>query len=141
MKETQDYLASKGIRASVQRIAIMKYLHTHHNHPTVDQVYEALHPDMPTLSKTTIYNTLKLFEAKGAIQIINIDEHNARMDANFTPHAHFLCIQCGMIYDIPLSKSNTDIAAVLVENPSLSDYQINDTQIYHKGLCPKCRKK
>ena len=54
-----ERLQSHSIKPSVQRIAIMQYLMDHHTHPTVDEIYTALAPGMPTLSKTTVYNTLK----------------------------------------------------------------------------------
>ena len=53
-------LQNHNIKPSVQRIAIMNYLIEHRTHPTVDEIYTALSPSIPTLSKTTVYNTLKL---------------------------------------------------------------------------------
>jgi len=58
--ETAEYLTSCGVRPSPQRVAVMEYLMTHHTHPTVDAIYAALSGTMPTLSRTTVYNTLKL---------------------------------------------------------------------------------
>ena len=55
------YLKSKSIRPSLQRIRILEYLIKNRNHPTVEMIYNELLCEMPTLSKTTIYNTLKLF--------------------------------------------------------------------------------
>ncbi|MBR4922900.1 MAG: transcriptional repressor, partial [Bacteroidaceae bacterium] len=56
--KTYEYLLSFGIKPSVQRIAIMDYLMTHRTHPAIDEIYLALCEDIPTLSKTTVYNTL-----------------------------------------------------------------------------------
>ena len=46
-------LQNHNIKPSVQRIAIMNYLIEHRTHPTVDEIYTALSPSIPTLSKTT----------------------------------------------------------------------------------------
>ena len=54
---TREYLLKYNIKPSMQRIAIMDYLMVHRVHPTADEIYNALYPTMPTLSKTTIYNT------------------------------------------------------------------------------------
>ena len=59
--KSYDYLISYNIKPSVQRIAIMDYLLAHKTHPSIDEIYLALCKDIPTLSKTTVYNTLKLF--------------------------------------------------------------------------------
>lgn len=139
MKQAQDYLNSKEIHFSQQRIAIMDYLMKHRTHPTVDEIYLALSPQMPTLSRTTVYNTLKLFAEQEAIQIVNIEEKNARFDAFTQPHAHFYCTQCGTIYDIPLPEEHDKERSLLLDNPELKDFTIKSTKIYYKGICPSCK--
>lgn len=134
MQNIRTYLVSKGIKPSVQRLNLMKYLMEHHIHPTVDEIYEALYPTMPTLSKTTIYSTLKLFAEKGAIQTITIDPKNARFDADIAPHAHFQCECCGMIKDVELA------AMPSCKEVELEGLKITETQVYLKGLCNNCYK-
>ena len=56
MEVVVERLQGHNIKPSVQRIAIMKYLMEHRTHPTVDEIYTALSPTIPTLSKTTVYN-------------------------------------------------------------------------------------
>ena len=51
-----EYLKKNGIKPSVQRMKIFQYLLDHHTHPTVDDIFQNLSPEMPTLSKTTVYN-------------------------------------------------------------------------------------
>ena len=41
-------LQNHNIKPSVQRIAIMTYLMEHRTHPTVDEIYTALAPSIPT---------------------------------------------------------------------------------------------
>ena len=45
-------LQNHNIKPSVQRIAIMTYLMEHRTHPTVDEIYTALAPSIPTLFTT-----------------------------------------------------------------------------------------
>ena len=97
-----DILNSHNIRPSVQRIAILKYLLEHRIHPTVDDIYLALNPTMPTLSKTTVYNVLRNLVENGAVLALTIDEKNVRYDADTSSHAHFRCQSCGELYDIEL---------------------------------------
>ena len=58
MMKSYDRLLKYSIKPSMQRIAIMEYLMEHRTHPSADEIYTALSPSMPTLSKTTVYNTL-----------------------------------------------------------------------------------
>ena len=70
----RDYLEKCGIKPSLQRIAVVEYLMENRIHPTADDIYHALCILVPTLSKTTVYNTLKLFAYQGAVQVLTIKE-------------------------------------------------------------------
>jgi len=132
IQEVHHYLETKDINPSVQRVAIMQYMLEHWTHPTVDMIYNDLLPSMPTLSKATVYNTLKLFVEKKAVNSLFIDERNVRYDAATNLHAHFKCKHCGSISDVPLEE--TDLPKFR-GNPDLTP---DDTQIYFMGVCRKC---
>ena len=127
-----EILRAKGISPSVQRVAIYDYLMTHFTHPTVDEIFKDLSPSIPTLSKTTIYNTLTLFLEHGLIDSFTTDDNTAHYDGNVKSHAHFQCSQCGEIYDIPMPKT---------EAPQLEGFEINGMKIFYYGICEKCKKK
>jgi len=133
MDNISIYLSGYGIRPSVQRIAIMRYLLKNLTHPTADEVFESLKRQIPTLSKTTVYNTLKLFVENGAAIYVGIDEKNARFDGVVNPHAHFRCKECGSIVDLPINSDNFI--------PKDFNGVIDETYFYLKGLCEKCKRK
>ena len=132
VKTTQQYLTENGISPSVQRLAIMNYLLTHHTHPTVNEIYAELLPAIPTLSKTTVHNTLKLFVQHKIALHVNIDERNARFDGIVKAHAHFLCKKCGRILDVPLHK----LKHLYLEK---SDFTIEEAYFNIKGICKTCK--
>lgn len=134
---TKDYakiLRSHGIRPSVQRLAVYDYLCKHHTHPTAEEIFTALAPSISTLSRTTIYNTLRLFTEKGAAQMITIEEKEMRFDVVTGIHGHFKCSQCGAIEDFEISgeavKSRLPQGAIGEE-----------FQFYVHGTCAACRNK
>jgi Fe2+ or Zn2+ uptake regulation protein len=128
-----QYLLGFGIRPSFQRIAIMHYLNHNRTHPTADEIFEVLRKQIPTLSKTTVYNTLKLFVEHGAATYIGIDEKNARFDGCTEPHAHFRCKNCGQIIDLKM-----DIEKFLPED---FHGKIENMHFYLKGTCENCNKR
>jgi Fur family ferric uptake transcriptional regulator/Fur family peroxide stress response transcriptional regulator len=130
--DIQDKLKAAGVKPSLQRMAIMEYLVEHPVHPTVDMIFHALFPAIPTLSKTTVYNTLKLLAEEGAIASINIDEKNVRYDGEIAPHAHFRCKQCGKIIDLPIAGLDT------VKVANFENLKIDECQLYYKGYCGDC---
>lgn len=136
-KQVYDYLAARGVKGSVQRVAVMKYLLEHCNHPAVDEIYTELVDALPTLSKTTIYNTLKLFVEQGVVRMLTIDGKNANFDGDTSPHAHFFCTQCQQrIFDVPQPAFANNITNELPEG-----FSVEGTELYFKGQCPECRSK
>lgn len=131
-RNTADFLKSKGIRPSLQRIQIYDYIHGRKDHPSVEMIFKALEPLIPTLSKTTVYNTLKGFVEAGIALPINIDENEIRFDADTTLHGHFKCETCGMIFDFSSDFSKLDA-------PEMKNFLIKEQHIYLKGICISCQ--
>lgn len=121
-------LKSSGISPSLQRMEIYRYLVDMNNHPTVDMIYNALNKKIPTLSKTTVYNTLKLFVEKGLVSEVMIDKNELRYDADVMIHGHFMCEKSGEIHDVEV-----DISGL---SPKIfNKAQVKEHHIYFKGIC------
>lgn len=131
---TEEYLQSKGVKPSFQRARIYDRLLARRNHPTVEEIHQDLIRDIPTLSKTTVYNTLKLFHEKNILQLIVIEENENRYDADIAIHGHFRCEKCRKIFDIPLDISQ-------MQTEGLHKFLVKENHIYFKGLCDKCQAK
>lgn len=129
--DVKDYLLQKKINPSYQRLKILEYLMNSQSHPTVDIIYRTLFEEIPTLSKTTIYNTLNLFIEKGLITGLTIEENEVRYDANTAPHAHFKCTMCGKVFDITIDfppQVGTTVYGHIVK----------EKHFYMKGICKDC---
>lgn len=133
MQESHEYLRQFTIKPSVQRSAVMNFLLNNRIHPTIDEIYLALSPDMPTLSKTTVYNTLDLFVEKGAVRVLAIDERNARYDVDISSHAHFMCKSCGKVYDI------FNLEPSYFQLPKTDKFNIDTVEISYVGMCNTCQ--
>ena len=139
-RQYQSILAEAGIRPSIQRIAVYSWLCEHPIHPDVETVYDALNPIYPTLSKTTVYNTLKLFEEKKIVQSIKIEDDKLRFDAEMKDHLHFKCIKCNGIFDVfagtEVSQLFNNISTMVPKGFSISKIQTNLW-----GICQNCAEK
>ncbi len=131
-----DRLVKYGIKPSVQRIAIMDYLMTHRTHPTADEVYMALCDSIPTLSKTTVYNTLKLFVEQQAALMLTINDKNVHFDGDTSLHSHFFCRRCGKVYDLPYSGKKREARELDIEG-----HAVEEIHHYYKGICKECSDK
>ncbi len=127
----KEYLDQKGVKPSYPRLRILEYLMEYRNHPTAEEIYEALVKEMPTLSRTTVYNTLNLFVEEGVVVPINISSNVTRYDAMVTDHGHFKCEPCGKIVDFPIQVENWDIEELI-------GYKVTGRFVYFKGICSDC---
>lgn len=132
MEKVAEYLSQHGIKPSLQRIKIYEYLYSNHNHPTVDMIYNDLAPKIPTLSRTTVYNTLKLFVSQGVAFVVNIEDNEVRYDADTSIHGHFKCKGCGQVFDFMVDADKMHFAG-------LDQFQITEHHVYLKGLCKVCK--
>ena len=126
-----DSLQRSNIRPTYSRIKVLEYLQTRKTHPTAEEIYLCLVKDIPSLSKTTVYNTLKLFVDRQLAKIVTIEENEMRYDVIMTKHGHFKCEVCGMIYDFPIH-----IESIAAEG--LDSFKINDKEVVFRGICPQC---
>ncbi len=135
MNGSYEYLVSelknKNIRLSHQRLKVLEYMNDNRIHPTVDQIYIALHKEIPTLSKTTIYNTLNALVDAGLVKAVNIEDNELRYDIISNEHGHFKCESCGNIYDFQIKTED-------LYSEDLNNYKINSKEVYFKGICPNC---
>ena len=126
-------LIEKEISPSIQRIKVYEYLLSHRNHPSVDMIYEDIKDEIPTLSKTTVYNILKLFIEKNLVKAITIEGNELRFDAYIKPHIHFKCEKCGNIYDFEMEDE-------IYNKKEIDGNKILECNIYLSGICKNCLK-
>ena len=127
-------LQTKGLKPTYQRLRVMEYLEKHEIHPTAEMIYRALVREIPTISKTTIYNTLNALLLKGLIHSITITGTETRYDYHQLPHHHFLCTHCGKILDIA-------VECPYLARKEVSGHRIEELHGYFKGICKECLKK
>jgi len=132
-KNTKNLLLQNGIKPTFQKIVIYKFLDHNRIHPNVDKIYAMIHEEIPTISKTTIYNTLNLFLEKNIVLGLTLSGTEMNYDINITPHHHFYCTNCGVVHDVfiscPLGNDKLKIT---------DGHLIQEVHGYFKGICKNC---
>jgi len=95
-----EMLRARGITPTHQRIEIALVLFEKRWHPSADEVLAAVNVRYAETSKATVYNTLKLFLAKGLVRELIVDPNKVFYDSNTGPHHHFYDLSSGEITDI-----------------------------------------
>jgi Fur family peroxide stress response transcriptional regulator len=68
------------------------------HHPTVAEIYDAVHWDFPTIGLATVYNTLRRMTELGIVSELPF-VNATRFEVNLRPHANLVCTCCGAIED------------------------------------------
>ena len=130
-----EYLKCHSIKPSYQRMKVFQYLYEERNHPTVDMIYKALCTEIPTLSKTTVYNTLNLFIEKEIANVIVIEENETRYDIDMTVHGHFKCEKCGKLIHLHCE----DVVKLEQHLMDSHGFRMDPCRTVFYGICEECR--
>lgn len=131
----RETVVDAGLRLTGPRLAIFRILLEEGLHPSAEDVYRLLAPELPSLSRDTVYRTLATFEEAGLIRKFPSGEGVFRYDARMVPHHHFICSRCLKIVDISMSETGP------VRIPeSLHSLGIVETvRMEFQGVCLSCQ--
>ena len=90
MSSALDILHQFGIRPSHQRLTVLTYLMEHRDHSSAEEIFENLHKEMPMISRTTVYNTLRLFSDAGVVQTLSRGASAGFRDQSHAPRTLLL---------------------------------------------------
>lgn len=94
-QDLKELLQSHGLKATPQRLIVLKYLIKHQTHPTAEQIHE----DLENISLATVYNTLDKLVDSELVIAIN-DGSKRRYDYYGEPHYHVVNKTTGEIMNV-----------------------------------------
>ena len=120
-------LEDHGIQPSVQRVAVAAWVLQTTSHPSADQVFVAVRPTQPILSRATVYNTLHLLVDKGLLRQLTIAGGRVVFDPKLEPHHHFVDDDSGEVSDLPLETFR------LTPEMPVAGIDIRDVEVVVRG--------
>lgn len=130
-------LRSQRISVTPQRVAVLSVLESRRDHPTAEQIYQAVREQMPAISFNTVYKTLEVFCQKGMIFKVNPLHEVARYDIETENHAHLICRDCHFIVDLHDEVMPTPSIPLEAQ----AGFRIERHSLIFWGVCPQCQKK
>ena len=106
------------------------------NHPTADAVYQEIHAEHPSISRSTVYRALHQMSESGQLQKVRMCDGADCFDHDITPHCHARCKRCGKIFD--LFYDTPPVAGI--ENLMTDGFEITDYYLQLEGVCRRCSK-
>ena len=124
------------INFSKKRQAILDTLCETRVHPSAEWIHGALRPNFPSISLGTVYRNLLRFKAEGTVLTLAVVDGQERFEGNTAEHAHFICDNCGGIFDLDIPLPD-DIGAKVEQD----GYHLVRRQLFLRGCCPACAAK
>ncbi|MBR5555935.1 transcriptional repressor [bacterium] len=122
---------------SRQREIILETLTENVVHPTAEYLHDKVKEKDPKISLATLYRNLNQLAEKGIIKKIDGLEASSHFDHNTFKHYHFICKECGKVFDI-----SAEVAPDLIEKTqSLTDFTIESHDVVFTGICNNCKNK
>ena len=103
------------------------------SHPTADQVYDKVRRRLPNVSLGTVYRNLQKLVADEKLQILMLGR-SQRFDPLVKRHQHFICEQCGRVFDVLVSTDDEIRPAKLPH----AGFKVSSHQLAFYGACKHC---
>jgi Fe2+ or Zn2+ uptake regulation protein len=145
-QDAAHILRDAGLKATPQRLAILRALDGDETHPTAQELYERLHGEFPTLSVATVYNTLSALTRMSRCVPLELGGP-VRFDPNVTAHDHAVCERCGRIRDVlkgeeprhPLDRDRRSSTSTSTStSDSLAGFEVRRIERIYRGFCAHC---
>ena len=99
----KDFLASKGLRVTNQRLAIFDAAYGHEDHFTAEDLLEEARQIDDSVSRATVYRALPILTESGLIREVDVGRDYKFYMANknaTTFQAQVICLDCDKIFEI-----------------------------------------
>ena len=122
-------------RNSKKRRSIYDALCASRSHPSAEQLYSLLKPQMPELSLGTVYRNLGVLLRDGLIVSVGRVDGEERYDADTSIHPHFICSACGSVSDLALDM---DFEGYRRTVETYTQGRVYSCSLSFYGLCKDC---
>lgn len=116
---------------TVQRRVILETVAGRTDHPTADQVYDAVTQVIRGVSRTTVYRVLEAFVRMGVVTKVSNPRAKTRFDADTSRHHHLICLSCDTVIDC--RNVGLDLPDVVIEG-----FMVKDLSVTITGVCAGC---
>ena len=97
-------LKKHSLKATPQRLCVLRVLNEH-THPCIDELFERVRAQFPSISLATVYKTLKVLQEQGLVVAVNAPNHKTNYDIYAHPHIHIICSKCAHIEDLEFDEA------------------------------------
>ncbi len=131
-----EKLRANHCKLTPQRLAIAGILAESKDHPSVEDLYEQLTDDYPSMSLATVYRNVMLMKSLGEVLELGFPDGSNRYDGSTPyPHPHIICVRCRKIIEPDLTTLQ-DMKKEVIQKTS---FTVLTHQLNFFGICGDCK--
>jgi Fur family peroxide stress response transcriptional regulator len=127
-------VVTKIERNTVQRQIVLRTINNL-IHPFMDEIYDEIHIEHPSISKATVSRNLRLLADNKIIAQVFMPDGLERYDRRTESHYHFKCQKCGGIFDIDTGY----LAKIDLAVEEKYGFKVEKHDIVFMGICLGCK--
>lgn len=130
-----EHLRAAHYQLTAPRRALLQVLETSEQHLTAAELLERGRAIHPALSRATVYRTLEILTALGALRLIYGASGAPRVACIAESHHHLICLECGKTFhfdECPIGDLEQQIAQQF-------GFSVSSHMLELYGFCETCR--
>jgi Fe2+ or Zn2+ uptake regulation protein len=127
----EQLLRSNGLRATPQRIALLRALERAHKPLTAEELHAKTNADL-----VTVYRNLQSLVKAHVVHEVRFKDASVRYELSHGHHHHIVCTSCGVIEE--LESCNTSPLDRHALEKSKKFTLINEHSLEFFGICRSC---
>jgi Fur family peroxide stress response transcriptional regulator len=133
-----EHCRKNGLSVTRQRLAIFEALAASREHPSAEDIHQAVRKRLPHLSLATVYKNLEALREIGAVSDVNALHEHGRYEAALPgtgagiPHHHLVCVRCRKVVDL----HDTGLDDLRITNAR--GFEVYALKVQVEGVCPEC---
>ncbi|MFH1279195.1 MAG: transcriptional repressor [Candidatus Eisenbacteria bacterium] len=124
----------RGVPCTSRRRIILDTVLDLNDHPSADQVFEAVSRRRAGISRATVYRTLETLAELALITKACHPGRVVRYDPRVDLHHHLVCLRCDKVIDIFDGR----LDALPSPDTSAHGFEVTDHRVQFRGLCGDC---
>ena len=123
-------------RLTSARAIILETINTDRKHWTVQEVYDAVKPNLPSLNLSTVYRALDYLSREDLISVSDLGAGSPVYEAvQDSPHHHLVCRECGYVFELPHEEVDDFFVKISREN----EFEVCTNHLILFGTCEACQ--
>ena len=129
-----ELLRRHGMHVTAQRLAVLQAV-ADLPHSTADDIYAAVHSEIGSISRQTVYDALAALTDRGIFRRIQPAGSSARYETRVGDnHHHLVCRACSRMIDVDCAVGEVPCLTAA----DAAGYEVDEAEVIYWGRCPAC---